>query len=67
MQMDNDTLCFVADGSPVERGLLNFLNSMQISVHDRMIERESPHRYELKAWIPFTSERKIMTVAYIDK
>ena len=32
-----------------------------------MMERENPLRYELKAWIPFNSERKVMTVAYIDR
>ena len=46
MQEDADTLCYVPHGSPVECGLLNFLTqSDNISVQDRMLDREDPHRY----------------------
>ena len=49
-------------GSPVDVGLLNFLNAQDIAVQDKLVERERD--YELKLWIPFSSERKIMTTAY---
>jgi len=31
------------------------------------MDRENPLLFELKAWIPFSSERKVMTVAYVDR
>jgi len=50
-------------GSPVEVGLLNFLLSNGVNVQEKLIERESD-AVALKLWIPFSSERKLMTVAY---
>ena len=50
-------------GSPVEVGLLNFLLAEGVNVQDKLIERES-EQVQLKLWIPFSSERKVMTVAY---
>ena len=54
-------------GSPVEVGLLQFISELGVPVHDKMIERENESLFDLKAWIPFSSERKVMTCAYIDK
>ena len=50
-------------GSPVEVGLLNFLLSKGVNVQEKLIERES-EGVSLKLWIPFSSDRKRMTVAY---
>lgn len=49
-------------GSPVEVGILNMLLSSGVSVQDKLIERERDHLLQL--WIPFSSDRKRMTVAY---
>lgn len=50
-------------GSPVEVGLLNFLLAKGVNVQEKLIERES-EGVSLKLWIPFSSDRKRMTVAY---
>ena len=34
---------------------------------DRFLDRANEEKFELVALIPFTSERMVMTVAYIDK
>ena len=49
-------------GSPVEVGILNMLLSHNVSVQEKLIERERDHILQL--WIPFSSDRKRMTVAY---
>lgn len=49
-------------GSGVDVGLLNFLSSQDIAVQEKLVERE--REYGLKLWIPFSSDRKIMTTAY---
>lgn len=61
-----DSNNFVPSGSPVEVGLLNFSTSQGVSVHDRFTDRADDTKFKLMAWIPFSSERKVMTVAYID-
>lgn len=65
MQMDKTD--YIAKGSPVEVGLIQFVSDLGMAVHDKMVEREDESKFDLKAWIPFSSERKVMTVAYIDK
>jgi magnesium-transporting ATPase (P-type) len=65
MQMDKTD--YLPKGSPVEVGLLQFVSDLGVAVHDKMLDRENEAKYQLKAWIPFSSARKIMTVAYIDK
>ena len=49
-------------GSPVEVGLLQMLCDLGVPVQEKLIEREREHGLQL--WIPFSSERKRMTVAY---
>jgi magnesium-transporting ATPase (P-type) len=49
-------------GSPVEVGILNLLLSSGVSVQEKLVERERDHILHL--WIPFSSDRKRMTVAY---
>lgn len=49
-------------GSPVEVGLLKLLLANNVNVQDKLIERENSQ--ELMLWIPFSSDRKRMTVAY---
>ena len=49
-------------GSPVEVGLLKLLLNNNVNVQDKLIEREN--QQELMLWIPFSSDRKRMTVAY---
>jgi len=49
-------------GSPVEVGILNLLLNSGVSVQEKLIERERDHILQL--WIPFSSDRKRMTVAY---
>jgi magnesium-transporting ATPase (P-type) len=65
MQMDKTD--YKPKGSPLEVGLLDFVSEQGVAVHDKFLERENESKYELKAWIPFSSERKVMTVAYINK
>jgi len=62
MEMHDDDKKFVPQGSPVEVGLLKFLIDCEIPVHESLVERE--RLYKLKTMIPFSSERKMMTVAY---
>jgi len=49
-------------GSPVEVGLMKMLIEHDLPVQERLIDRE--RFFELKTMIPFSSERKRMTVAY---
>ena len=49
-------------GSPVEVGILNLLLNSGVSVQEKLVERERDHILQL--WIPFSSDRKRMTVAY---
>ena len=49
-------------GSPVEVGILNLLLSSGVSVQEKLVERERD--LILHLWIPFSSDRKRMTVAY---
>ena len=58
---------YIPTGSPIEVGLLKFVSDIGVPVHKKMIDRENEKKYELKAWIPFSSVRKCMTCAYIDK
>ncbi len=60
MQMKEDR--YKAIGSPVDVGLLSFIASEGIAIQDKLVERENQH--DLKLWIPFSSDRKCMTVAY---
>ena len=60
MQMKNEN--YKPIGSPVEVGLLQLLSNNGINVQEKLIEREQ--HQELKLWIPFSSDRKRMTVAY---
>jgi magnesium-transporting ATPase (P-type) len=59
---DDDTPKFVPTGSPVEVGLLRFLVDDEVPVHEELVNRE--RNYVLKTMIPFSSQRKRMTVAY---
>ena len=67
MQMDNKN-DYTPVGSPVEVGLLKFLVFKGIAVQDKLNEREREIEGEncnkLMSWIPFSSDRKRMTVAY---
>jgi len=49
-------------GSPVEVGILNLLLQSGVPVQEKLVERERDHILQL--WIPFSSDRKRMTVAY---
>jgi len=49
-------------GNLVEECLLNYLIGLQEPVHRLLIDRDK--NYELQALIPFSSDRKRMTVAY---
>ena len=49
-------------GGSVEVGILNLLLNSGVSVQEKLIERERDHILQL--WIPFSSDRKRMTVAY---
>lgn len=60
MQMDG--VQYKPVGSPVEVGLLNLLLTSGVSVQEKLIERERD--FGLQLWIPFSSDRKRMTVAY---
>jgi magnesium-transporting ATPase (P-type) len=60
MQMREDR--YKAVGSPVDVGLLGFIANEGIAIQDKLVERENNH--DLKLWIPFSSDRKCMTVAY---
>lgn len=64
MQMEHDR--YKAKGSPVDVGLLQFVAAEGVPIQDKLVERENQH--DLKLWIPFSSDRKCMTVAYaLDK
>jgi len=60
MQMQGES--YKPIGSPVDVGLLQLVSAQGIAVQDKLIERERD--YTLKLWIPFSSDRKIMTTAY---
>ena len=60
MQMDG--VQYKPVGSPVEQALLNMLLNAGVSVQEKLVERERD--YALQLWIPFSSDRKRMTVAY---
>ena len=62
MEMSDADHKYVPCGNPVEVSLLKFLCNQTVYVQDKMIERE--RNYKLEAKIPFSSERKRMTVAY---
>jgi magnesium-transporting ATPase (P-type) len=49
-------------GSSIEVALLKFLTLNQVSAQDYFVQRE--RMFKLKATVPFSSERKRMTVAY---
>jgi len=57
---------FVPKGSPVEVGLLGFVADQGVAVQDRFLDRENENKWKLVAYIPFSSERRVMTVAYIN-
>ena len=67
MQMDNKN-DYKPVGSPVEVGLLKMLVNRGIAVQEKLNEREreveGENCYKLMSWIPFSSDRKRMTVAY---
>ena len=60
MQMKGEQ--YKAVGSPVDVGLLNFIGAQGVAIHEKLIERENA--FGLQLWIPFSSDRKIMTTAY---
>lgn len=60
MQMQGES--YQPKGSPVDVGLLSLVEEQSIAVQDKLIERE--REYILKLWIPFSSDRKMMTTAY---
>jgi len=62
MEMGDDDHKYTPKGSPVEVGLLKFLIEQEVPVQDQLVERE--RMYQLKTMIPFSSDRKRMTVAY---
>ena len=62
MEMSDDDKKFIPNGSPVEVGLLKFLIENEVPVQEQLIERE--RTFKLETMIPFSSERKKMTVAY---
>ena len=49
-------------GSPVEVGLIDMLMKQEVDVNELLVERE--RKYTLRLWIPFSSDRRRMTVAY---
>ena len=63
MQMQGES--YKPKGSPVDVGLLQLVSDQNIAVQDKLIEREN--QYDLKLWIPFSSDRKMMTTAYVLK
>ena len=62
MEMEDEQGKYQPCGSPVEVGLLKFLIDQEVAVQEALIDRE--RFYKLKTMIPFSSERKRMTVAY---
>ena len=62
MEMGDDDVKYTPQGSPVEVGLLRFLIEQEVPVQDALVDRE--RNYKLKTMIPFSSDRKRMTVAY---
>ena len=60
--MGDDDHKYIPNGSPVEVGLLKFLIDNEVPVQDQLVERE--RLFKLMTMIPFSSERKRMTVAY---
>lgn len=62
MRQVADVARYTPVGSPVEVGLLNFVSSQGKPVHELLINREN--NYKLMSWIPFSSERRCMTVAF---
>jgi len=62
MEIEDESNSFVPKGSPVEVALLNFLIDNDEPVQLRLEERE--RGYKLHTFIPFSSERRLMTVAY---
>lgn len=65
MEMDDKNHCYAPQGNPVEVGLLNFLTSLNADVHEMFVNRE--RNWTLLSSIPFSSDRKRMTVAYYSK
>lgn len=65
MEMDDKNHCYIPEGNPVEVGLLNFLTSINVPVQDHFVNRE--RNWQLLCLIPFSSDRKRMTVAYYSK
>ena len=63
MQMQGES--YKPKGSPIDVGLLQLLGEQDIAVQEKLIERERD--YTLKLWIPFSSDRKMMTTAYVLK
>ena len=57
---------YIPKGSPVEVGLLQFCIDQGVPIHERFNDREDESKFKLMAWIPFSSARRVMTVAYID-
>jgi magnesium-transporting ATPase (P-type) len=62
IEMDDKNHCYIPEGNPVEVGLLNFLTSINVPVQDQFVDRE--RNWKLLTLIPFSSDRKRMTVAY---
>ena len=62
MEMGDDEHKYIPSGSPVEVGLLKFLIENEFPIQDELVNRE--RNFKLETMIPFSSERKKMTVAY---
>lgn len=62
MEIDDETNSFNPCGSPVEVALLNFMVDNDEPVQLRLEEREKD--FKLYSCIPFSSYRRMMTVAY---
>lgn len=62
MRQIDEVARYTPVGSPVEVGLLKFVSSQGKSVQDMLVERE--RNFQLQTWIPFSSDRRCMTVAF---
>lgn len=62
LETSDKTCTYIPRGSPLEVALVNFLVENNFAVQDLFVKRE--RHFKLLALVPFSSERKRMTVAY---
>lgn len=62
IEMNDEDHRYEPCGSPLEKGMLNFLVDNGVAVQDKMIELEKTS--ELKFKVPFEAHRQCMTVVY---